>query len=959
VTTSSTRATFEGYEVSEDGVVYRGQPVAVEPLVAGFIAFLAKSGGSVVSHEEIRAALWADQRPSDSTLYSIASRARQVLSRCSRNPIAAVRGSGYKFTASVEHHTLDEPKEVFVGRAEELTELRRLWERVVHQRRPALALVAGSPGIGKTALVRDFCAGLREQGTRCLWGRCLASSMAPAFWPWEELCGDLTVALQGSETSSRQSMTSQSTTRDLWRALRHPVLKGPELHRQWAEAVCNSLNRASQHGPLVLVIDDLHLASEEAIQLLEFVSAANRTGEVLFVATARGPTDAATDRLSQLRRHATALSLGPLGPRLSRQLLRELLGGELAREREVSIVERARGNPLFIVELARLARRLGADEFDSAALPERVGDAIDRHFSALPMVTVTALTVAAIAGQVFDVAPIALVLGCTPPQLVDSLQVAVRASVVRQVSPLSFEFAHALHRQRLRERQGADERQRTHRQLADAFVALGRSDGASLGAIATHRAAGAASIGEMRLAAEASRRAGEAYATKHAYEVAADHFRIALALGVQVDWTLQERIYVDLRLVECLWALGRRVEAQGVVEEAIELARATEDGVAFALGVIVLARLHGDLALAPHLAVLLDEALSLVDPTEASLRAQLEAWSVELLDGPRRDEALHRAMELAARSQDPVALGQAAYARVHAHWGLIDSDTRFASFVEEARLTARTTADRHLERMAMHFQICHELESGNVSRVRLIDQELTGLDETTAFPFDAYWRAVRQASLAAFTARADAMKLVDEVFDRGRTLVPVLAAEVHSAQRLLLSWETPDAAHLANQVYELAMSRKLIPSGFVVAAYSSASAGDRESARAAYLAAREVAPVHLPPGRLQIPLSFLYAELHAWFGEVESARGIYERLRVLRDRLLVTGMVTTIPGISGYSLGRVAHFLGDSKAALEHFRNARKLAERFGSEPWLRRCDIAANLVAQPYDVSGPLRPRG
>src|SRR5690606_6975328 len=125
-----------------------------------------------------------------------------------------------------------------------------------------------------------------------------------------------------------------------------------------------------------------------------------------------------------------------------------------------------------------------------------------------------------------------------------------------------------------------------------------------------------------------------------------------------------------------------------------------------------------------------------------------------------------------------------------------------------------------------------------------------------------YWTSVRRAALAEFVGQGDAVQCSDDAFERGRTLVPAVAMEVHLGQRLLLTWETPDAAHLARQVYELAVSRKSIPSALVIAAYTSASAQDRESARTAYLAAREGAPVHLPPGRLQVPLSYLYAELH-------------------------------------------------------------------------------------------------
>ena len=45
-------------------------------------------------------------------------------------------------------------------------------------------LVQGSPGIGKTTLLRAFCTRAKERGAHVFWGRCWEDGGAPAFWPF-------------------------------------------------------------------------------------------------------------------------------------------------------------------------------------------------------------------------------------------------------------------------------------------------------------------------------------------------------------------------------------------------------------------------------------------------------------------------------------------------------------------------------------------------------------------------------------------------------------------------------------------------------------------------------------------------------------------------------------------------------------------------------------------------------
>ena len=71
---------------------------------------------------------------------------------------------------------------VFVGRERELDALCGGLARSVAGR-GSVFMVVGEPGIGKTALLCEFSACVRESGLLVLWGKCWESGGAPAYWP--------------------------------------------------------------------------------------------------------------------------------------------------------------------------------------------------------------------------------------------------------------------------------------------------------------------------------------------------------------------------------------------------------------------------------------------------------------------------------------------------------------------------------------------------------------------------------------------------------------------------------------------------------------------------------------------------------------------------------------------------------------------------------------------------------
>ena len=81
------------------------------------------------------------------------------------------------------------PQPTFVGRDNELDELRQAYGRVVASGRPHLVTVVGDAGVGKTRLLGEFWRWLGRQSPQPLLrsGRCLSYGHGTTYWPLGEV----------------------------------------------------------------------------------------------------------------------------------------------------------------------------------------------------------------------------------------------------------------------------------------------------------------------------------------------------------------------------------------------------------------------------------------------------------------------------------------------------------------------------------------------------------------------------------------------------------------------------------------------------------------------------------------------------------------------------------------------------------------------------------------------------
>jgi len=216
-------------------------------------------------------------------------------------------------------------------------------------------------------------------------------------------------------------------------------------------ALFSVLRRQAEREPLVVIIDDVHLADTATTAWL--VQAARRLVEARVVVVAARRAEEAVP----LRGVVTI----PLGL-LDLDAVAAMVGPDRASELHL----RSGGHPLFLVELAAA----GAD----GELPSSIRDAVEERCARAGPAAAT-LRAAAVMGPVVDLDLLADVTAAAPGVVLDHLEEGVRRRFLVEEGA-AFVFAHTLVREALASTVGASRAAYIHREAARALVARGGAD---------------------------------------------------------------------------------------------------------------------------------------------------------------------------------------------------------------------------------------------------------------------------------------------------------------------------------------------------------------------------------------------------------------------------------------------------------------------------------------------------
>lgn len=209
-----------------------------------------------------------------------------------------------------------------------------------------------------------------------------------------------------------------------------------------------SIQRAGGERPVVVVVEDVHLAAPSTVEWLRY---AVHRGRRLLVVASRRPSEGTT------LEGAHVIGLGPL----DLDAVTELVG----TNRAVELHERSGGHPLFLVELAA-----AVDE----ALPASVREAVATRVDGLGAAAST-LRAAAVLGSEVDVDLLAGVLGATVAALLEHLDEGVRSRIIEERAG-TLAFRHELVREALVAGTTAARRAFVHREAARVLHDRSRHD---------------------------------------------------------------------------------------------------------------------------------------------------------------------------------------------------------------------------------------------------------------------------------------------------------------------------------------------------------------------------------------------------------------------------------------------------------------------------------------------------
>lgn len=475
-----------------------------------------------------------------------------------------------------------EPPAGLTGRRDEYRRLVTALGDAIEGRARVVSIV-GAAGVGKTRLLDEIGRTAAEHGLRVLAAVSVGAEGRLDYQLWVE-------ALRPAEAEAGELPSP-------WPVVLASLLPGllpiagaaagsvaPRFARaRLFEGVATLLRCLVLQAPLTIILDDVHWAGVDALQLLHYLARTMHDARILFVLAARpvevagGSRSALSETLTQLRStgRLTEIDLGPLPlDSVAEFLARTGVTAGTVQWLAPRMAAWTGGNPFFMLEATRalveqaLLRRNAGDELEWAGpplaadapllprLPRGVRETVLSRGALLPEKTRHLLNEAAAIGKVFLPELLAAVSGQAEVSVVRALMPALRADLLRDTEHEgrpALAFCHDLVREAHYQQQPAVLRAATHRRVA--AVLEGR--GVVGGEVARHLLV----AGEVERAIDHLLVAARTSEANFAHEEALQAYNTALAAMEAGD--VERRAAV-------LEAIGRVHLHRGRVAEAVE-----------------------------------------------------------------------------------------------------------------------------------------------------------------------------------------------------------------------------------------------------------------------------------------------------------------------------------------------------------------------------------------------------
>jgi predicted ATPase/DNA-binding SARP family transcriptional activator len=792
-------------------------------------------------------------------------------------------------------------------------------------------LVAGEPGIGKTALVAAAAKAAHDNGSWIVHGRCDEDLRVP-FLPFVDALMQLVAVLPDAvldrinDRHLAELVRVAPNLRDRRPGLGPPQATDAETERYLLmNAVVATLVEASNAAPLVLVIDDLHWADKSTVLLLRHLLESVVGTHVSVLATYRH-TDLASDApfaeaLPRLRGDPAVRHLVLTG--LDSRELAELTGA--GHQLAEALHRETDGNPFFANELCRHLQETGAD-FSSTSLPHAVRGVVVRRVARQGGDVRSTLVAASAIGQEFDLHLLAAVLNESDDAVLDQLERAEASALVTTIAPGRFAFAHALIQRALYDEVPPTRRTRLHRQIATAIEELGDSE-QRLTELGRHWIEAAVTPDEVDRAVNYAARAADSALEALAPTEAVRWYNQALELlshQPTSDDPLRCRLLVGL--TEAQVRAGdpafRRTRVQ-----AAELALRLDDTESL---VEVLLKDYSRAFVVSHdkaLTALLEEALQRVGPEVSAARALLLSRYCQdfLFSDPDKCKRLQKeAVDIARRTGDRQTLAIVLSGHL---WANYSSGDRRA-LTNESIAVGEKTGDPAIMVTCYYNNLISNKVIDPARYAELLDK-LRALVQFVGRPDYKWILMVFDATRSLLHGDVpEAERLTHDAYELGRELQQEGLEVIHGALLESVRWHQGRQAEgeelmaaAAEQEPDLALLRLPVT--------LAGSTGDDDLVQAVH---------DLPKDSAWILAASILADIVGRRDDAAAAAALYDEMLPYRDDFAWQGPMCR--GSVAHSLGVLARTIGDYALAAEHFTeadaiNTRMQAPFFQARTWL------------------------
>jgi DNA-binding CsgD family transcriptional regulator/tetratricopeptide (TPR) repeat protein len=674
-----------------------------------------------------------------------------------------------------------------VGRAAELTQLTSL---AALADRPAVALISGEPGVGKTRLIQELVAQQRP-GASVLAGQADPTTSRPF-----DLIVDVLKGSPADDGSSGSLVDLLDTVRDEERSSDDRCGSAVELVRQ--------LNRGA--GGLV-VFEDIHWSDPESLHVLERLTEPDG-GRLLVAGTFRPDALAkrhpATGLLPRLeRRHlVTRVHLDRLNTSDVGTFLKQVYGRVPPFRIIQAIHSRTGGNPFFLEELIAAAGTDNYEDLESLPMPWTVAELVQNQVDELEPDVRRLVIIAAVLGRRVSFDVLAAVTQYAEDELIDHLHSVVRRGLLVETEPDYFSFRHELAREAVEAGLLGRKRRRVHEAALEALEAAGSDDHAALarhaqgagrrddvlhharlgvsGALARGASYQALQLAELGLAEDDDDAELLAAATQAAWlaallDDAADHADRWLALARDAEDLTSEAHALRLR-IRVAFEMGDSRAMASLTDALVACVdRLPPEDRARAMAIVAQSyMLRAQVALATEWA---DKASSLAevhDLNDVRLAAMVEKGSALLVvpDANAEGRALLEAAADEAAKAGEHLLAARAFNNLAGHtsvWHLLGNTRSVAEKLDYHSRAAGWLGGRHVELLAIHAAAEGDL-----------DGALAYLEEDPHVDGAESWARARSTAVlrAGLTLETGDLDEAHRLIDYAKHLAPTYAISV-------------------------------------------------------------------------------------------------------------------------------------------------------------------------------------